>query len=136
MSIEIDIDFPGGKRVDAHFKGFSVATDQCVADGGQAQAPEPFDLFFVSIATCAGIYALEFCNSRQIATDGLKVRLETHRDPETKLYSPIKLMIAVPRAFPPKYHKALVRSVNMCTVKKHIEKPIVFETCIEGDSPP
>ena len=58
MGVDIDVQFPGGKRVDATFKEFVVATDQPRAEGGQGSAPEPFDYFFVAIATCAGIYAL------------------------------------------------------------------------------
>ena len=59
--------FPGNKRVDAQYKGFIIRTDQSAANGGDSSAPAPFDLFLASIATCAGIYVLEFCQHRSIA---------------------------------------------------------------------
>ena len=40
--MELIIDFPGGARVDAHFNGFTVATDQTVTGGGENSAPYAF----------------------------------------------------------------------------------------------
>lgn len=59
------LSFPGGKRVDSHYDGRTVRTDQSVKNGGEGSAPELFDLFFVSMATCVGIYVLEFCRGEE-----------------------------------------------------------------------
>ena len=128
MSYDIDISFPGGKKVDAHFKGFTVHTDQAIDSGGEGSAPEPFDSFFVSIATCAGIYALEFCSSRGIKTEGLKVKLAAEKNESLRLYDPINIYVTLPEGFPEKYRNAIVKAVNLCTVKKHIEADIHFNT--------
>ena len=61
---EIKVTFPGGLRVDAEYKGFVVKTDQPVHQGGEGTASSPFDLFLISIATCAGFYAVAFCKER------------------------------------------------------------------------
>ncbi len=60
-SCRIQIKFPGGKRVDAVLGEQVIQTDQSVAHGGSGSAPEPFDLFLASLATCAGLYVLVFC---------------------------------------------------------------------------
>jgi putative redox protein len=73
--------FPGGKRVDAEYGGFTVRTDQAREAGGDASAPAPFDLFLASIATCAGIYVKGFCDSRGIATEGLGLGMRVEREP-------------------------------------------------------
>ncbi len=117
---DITVSFPGGKRVDAHYDGRTVETDQSVKNGGEGSAPEPFDLFFVSMATCVGIYVLEFCNSRKLNTEGLGVNLKAERDPEKKLFTPIRIEVTLPQEFPEKYQKAILRTANLCTVKKHI----------------
>ena len=41
MSMEMIVDFPGGARVDAHFNGFTVSTDQPAIGGGDGSAPQP-----------------------------------------------------------------------------------------------
>jgi ribosomal protein S12 methylthiotransferase accessory factor len=116
----IAVSFPGGKRVNAHYDGLTVETDQSVKNGGEGAAPEPFDLFFVSMATCVGIYVLEFCNYRKLNTEGLGVNLKAEHDPEKKLFTPIRIEVVLPQDFPEKYQKAILRTANLCTVKKHI----------------
>lgn len=126
----ITVTFPGGKRVDAHYDGRTVRTDQSVKNGGEGSAPEPFDLFFVSMATCVGIYALEFCNARKLNTEGLGVRLQAQRDPEKKLFTPIRIEVTCPKDFPEELKGAVLKTVNLCTVKKHIVTPPEFEVVL------
>jgi putative redox protein len=133
MADQITVSFPGGKRVDASFDGFLVETDQSEKNGGQALAPEPFDLFLASLATCAGIYVLSFCQNRNIPTDGVRLVQQLERDTEGKILT-ITIRIEVPPAFPDKYHDALVRVAAKCAVKKTIESPPAFaiETVVVG----
>jgi len=131
---DITVSFPGGKRVDAHYDGRTVQTDQSVKNGGENSAPEPFDLFFVSMATCVGIYVLEFCTTRDLNTDGLDVHLHSKFDPEEKRYPKISIDITHPQGFPEKYSKAIWRTVNLCTVKKHILTPPEFSITLDENT--
>lgn len=128
----VDVTFPGGKRVDASVGGFEIETDQAVKVGGEASAPEPFSLFLASIATCAGIFALNFCQSRDIDPSGLKVSMNCVRDPKLKRFSEFRLHLAVPPEFPEKYRDSLVRAVNMCAVKQHIQEPPEFKVVFDN----
>lgn len=120
--MEMIIDFPGGSRVDAHFKGFDVPTDQPPA----ASAPTPFDLFLTSIGTCAGIYVLGFCQQRGLPTEGIQIVQRTHTDPGSGMIGEIDIEIVVPPTFPAKHYDSLIRSAELCKVKKHLEKPPRF----------
>jgi ribosomal protein S12 methylthiotransferase accessory factor len=126
--------FPGGARVEAGYNGFAIATDQALDAGGDASAPEPFDLFLASIATCAGIYVLRFCQKRSIPHDGIRLTQSWERDEQTKRLATIRIAIEVPPEFPAKYHDALVRAANQCAVKKTIESPpdFVVETVVSS----
>jgi len=53
--MEMEVFFPGGKKVNSTYKGFTVKTDQAKNEGGDGTAPEPYDLFLASIGTCAGV---------------------------------------------------------------------------------
>jgi len=119
MDMEILIDFPGGSRVDAHFSKFTVFTDQPPI----ASAPTPFDLFLSSIGTCAGIYVLGFCQQRGLPAEGIRIVQRVHSDPMTHMVDEINLDIIVPLTFPEKYRDSLIRSAELCKVKKHLEKP-------------
>ncbi len=124
--MEIVVDFPGGARVDAHFDGFTIQTDQ-PAPGGTASAPTPFATFLASIGTCAGFYVLGFCRQRNIPTDGMKIIQRVERDPATHMVSLVALDIHLPPGFPEKYKSAVIRSADQCTVKKHLAQPPAFE---------
>jgi len=125
--MEIVVDFAGGKRVNAEFKGFKVETDQSEKSGGGATAPEPFDLFLTSIVTCAGYYVLDFCLTRDIPTDGIRLFLRPERDETKKMLGKISIDIQLPSGFPRKYRSAVVRAAEACSVKKHLFAPPDFE---------
>lgn len=125
--MSMKITFPGGLGVNAAFKGFTVRTDQRVEHGGGGTAPEPFDLFLASLGTCAGLYALRFCQQRGIAAEGLGLTLETEKDAEGKRLALVRLAIELPEGFPEKYRDAMIRSVDQCAVKRHIVEPPRFE---------
>ncbi len=119
--------FPGGKKVDACFEVFTVHTDQRFQHGGEETAPNPFDLFFVSIATCAGISALEFCQKNEIETKGLDITLKAHRHPVQPRYDRIEIHVTLPEIITPEQTEALLEEINDCSVKRHILKPPEFE---------
>lgn len=119
----MEIRFPGGVAVEAIHGGMTVRTDQPVTAGGAGTAPSPFDLFLVSLGTCAGFYALRFCQERQIATEGLSLSMDWERSPETKLIANMRISITLPAGFPEKYRAAIVRATDQCTVKKHLAAP-------------
>ncbi len=116
------IDFPGGLRVDAHFGEHTVNTDQPPANS----APTPFEVFLSSIGTCAGIYVLGFCRQRNLPVDGIRIVQRNHPNMQG-MVDKIDLEIQVPPTFPAQYYEALVRSAELCKVKKTLEHPPVFE---------
>lgn len=130
MAKDIKVSFPGGKRVDAEIKEFTIKTDQPVYQGGEGSAPAPFDLFLASLATCSGIYVLSFLQQRNIPVQDLSLTMRSERDKDTKMISKFYFDIQVPPEFPRKYHKAVIKAVNQCAVKKHMEDPPDFEVNI------
>ena len=129
--MDMQISFPGGKRVDAHHKGFTITTDQPFKEGGANSAPEPFSLFLASLGTCAGVYVLYFCEERKIDTAGLKMSLTFEQDDKTHLVNTVAMQIKLPPDFPPKYKKAVVKAARLCTVKRNITAPPEFEITAE-----
>lgn len=111
------IDFPGGSQVDAHFKGFSLPTDQPPA----SRTPTPFEPFLTSIGTCAEIYVLGFCQQRELPTERIQIGQRVHTDPSSGMFDEIDIEILVPPTLPVKYYDSLIRAAELCKVKKHLE---------------
>jgi len=128
--MEMLIDFPGGARVDAHFGSFTLHTDQPPA----ASAPTPFATFLASIGTCAGIYVLGFCQQRGLPTEGIRILQRIHSNAFSGMVENIDLEIQLPPGFPEKYREAVIRSAELCAVKKHFEQPPqVKVTAVTGE---
>ncbi len=121
--MDMEIVFPGGKRADALYKGFTIKTDQAPYAGGEGSAPACFDLFLASIGTCAGVYVLSFCQKRNIRAETLKLVLKTQRDQGKKTLNRIEIEIQLPEGFPEKYSEAVVRSAELCAVTRHFYDP-------------
>ena len=121
--MEMIIDFPSGLKVDAHFGPFTIETDQPPS----SSAPTPFEVFLSSIGTCAGIYVLGFCRQRNLPTEGIHIVQHNHANKITGMVDKIDLEIQVPPTFPEQYYEALVRSAELCKVKKTLEHPPVFD---------
>ena len=121
--MEMMINFPGGKRVNSTYKGFTVKTDQPKSEGGNDSAPEPYDLFLSSIGTCAGVYIVYFCESRNIPIIDITMTLHFERNEASHLMEKIAIDVKLPPDFPPKYKKAVIRAAQMCTVKRNLIQP-------------
>ncbi|NLE52890.1 MAG: osmotically inducible protein OsmC [Chloroflexi bacterium] len=120
--MDMEIVFPGGAQVDAVLPGgMVITTDQ---DGS---APAPFTLFLSAIGTCAGIYVLSFCKQRGLPTEGLRIVQRNRTNPLTRMVEEVTLDIQLPPDFPEQYKEAVIRSANLCAVKKHIENPPRFD---------
>ncbi|UCF11893.1 MAG: OsmC family protein [Thermoplasmatales archaeon] len=132
--MDMEISFPGGKKVDAVYKGFTIKTDQPKHEGGEGTAPEPFSLFLTSIGTCTGYYVLSFCQKRNISTGGLKLILDIERDQETHMIDQISIEIQVPKDFPDIYKNAIIKTASVCAVKKHLEKPPNIDISVKKNS--
>ena len=121
--MNIEVTFGSGKKVNASVNNFEIKTDQSPASGGEGSAPEPFTLFMASIATCAGIYVKSFCDQRGIASDNIKLIQNSHFNQGKRLIDRIDIEIQLPSDFPDKYKEAVIKSANLCTVKKHLHNP-------------
>ncbi|MEA3493009.1 MAG: OsmC family protein [Candidatus Margulisiibacteriota bacterium] len=127
MKKDMEIVFPGGRKVNALYKGFTIQTDQAIYAGGEGSAPAPFDLFLASLGTCAGIYVLRFCQERNIPSGKIKLILNTERDKKSRMIGKIKIEIQLPSGFPVKYKEAVVKAAELCAVTKHLYNPPVFD---------
>jgi ribosomal protein S12 methylthiotransferase accessory factor len=58
--------------------------------------------------------------------EGLKIIQRSHRNHQTGMVESIDIEIQIPAGFPEKYLPPLIRSAELCAVKKHLEKPPVF----------
>ncbi len=125
--MEMTVTFPGGLAVEAQMDQFTFRTDQPTDAGGEGSAPSPFQVFLSSIANCTGYFALAFCKERGISTEGMELTASFDRDPKTHKLTKAKIHLQLPPGFPEKYGKAILRTMDQCSVKRTIIDPPEFE---------
>jgi len=129
----IAVELEGGVRVVGVIGRHRVVTDQPPAGGGADSAPAPFDLFLVSLATCAGLYAARFLDARGLDREGLAIELVERRDAgEPARVAELELRLTLPTGFPEKYREAIARAVDQCAVKRHLDRPPRLATVLVG----
>jgi putative redox protein len=129
--MDLEITLSDRSVVIARYGGYEIRTDQPIQGGGDGSAPSPFDLFIASIGACAGVYVQSYCHQRGISTQGITILEHAQRDPSTHMVTKIEITVKVPADFPMQHAQAIIRSANLCTVKKHLEKPPLIETAIQ-----
>lgn len=125
--MDITVSFPGGKRVDAQAGAYAIATDQPVEHGGEGSAPAPYTLFLASLATCAGIYVVGYCQARGLSLAGVRLVQTTEDEPKTGLPLVVRMTLLVPPEFPEEHRAPLARAAAACKVKKTLAHPPAFE---------
>ncbi len=115
----LEVVLAGGKRVDVHVAGHTIHTDQPLDNGGENTAPTPFQLFLSSIGACAGIYIQGFLSKRGIATEGITLSQRMVYDGAGDVRE-VHTTVHVTPLVPEKYHAALIKVAEQCTVKKAI----------------
>ncbi len=126
MQESLVVSFPGGKKVDVDIGNFKINTDQSAKHGGEGTAPEPFAMFLASLASCAGIFALGFCHSRELNTEGLALHLDWENEDKPPFAAKAAFRLTLPKDFPEKYQASIIRAVEKCKVKHYIHNPPEF----------
>jgi ribosomal protein S12 methylthiotransferase accessory factor len=91
-------------------------------------------LFLASVGTCAGLYALGFCQARGLPTEGLHLDVDAEHDAKGVLRA-FHVTLTLPREFPEKYRAAIVRAVEQCKVKKAMAvQPPVHVVVVDAEA--
>ena len=126
--MEVKIILGNNKIQTCKYGEFDIHADATELNGGEGKYPEPFDYFVASVALCASHYAREFCLARKISTEGFCLKTSTRKSDDAKIV--FVTSIKLPKDFPAKYRKAILSTVNKCSVKKAICAGPVFESCL------
>jgi len=83
--------------------------------GGQDRGPSPLDVMVNAVGACAHYYAAAFLFARQIASDELRVDVESEktREPVARV-GRVVIRVTLPKDFPERYLPAIERAVRNC----------------------
>ena len=103
-----------GLRFAAQVRSHTVLVDQPLSAGGEDSAPMPIEMLGVSLGTCIALYVHQYCQTRELPHEGLRVEVEQRsvRNPSRVAQFGVRVML--PESLPPAHLEILERVVRSC----------------------
>ena len=120
--MEIKVNFLDKLRLEAKFDDFTVIADQPIRYKGDGSAPGPFDYFLASSALCAAYFVKLYCDTRNIATEHIRLSQNNIVDPENRYLQIFKIQVQLPPDISEIDRRGILNSIERCTVKKVVQE--------------
>jgi ribosomal protein S12 methylthiotransferase accessory factor len=119
--MEIKVNFLDKLRLEAKFDDFTVIADQPIRYKGDGSAPGPFDYFLASSALCAAYFVKLYCDTRNIATENIRLSQNNIVDPENRYQQIFKIQVELPADISANDRQGILRAIERCSVKKVVQ---------------
>lgn len=124
----------GGVRFAAQVRSHRVVVDQPIAGGGDDAGPMPIEMLGVSLGTCIALYVQQFCQSRGLPTDGLRVEVEQFGAQNPSRIGEFRVRVVLPAELPEHYAALLERVARSCPAHHTLELGASVQVQIETPS--
>ena len=110
-------------------RGHQVVSDLPVENKGSDAGISPPEYLLVSLATCAGYYALEYLRGRKLPTDGLSIEVTAEKLKQPARLGNFRIEVTIPD-LPAEHEQLLLRAVKACLIHNTLMNPSVIDTVI------
>jgi len=105
-----------GLRFAAQVRQHRVVTDQSERAGGDDSAPSPTELISAALGSCIALYVHQFCESRGLPRDGLRVEVTPRNAANPNRIAELAVRVCLAAELPPHAMEMLERVVRSCPV--------------------
>ena len=124
----------GGLRFAARVRSHHVLVDQPVRAGGADAGPMPIELLGVSLGTCVALYVQQFCESRRLPYDGMRVEVEQRGATNPARVGEFVARVVLPGEIPEHHAALLERVARSCPAHHTLELGATVAVEIEAPS--
>ena len=132
----ITVTHDGGLRFAAQIRSHRVMTDQSVRAGGGDSAPSPIELISASLGSCVALYVHQFCESRGLAHDGMRIEVMPHHAASPNRIAAVDVTVQLPAELPPHAMEMLERVVRSCPAHNTLVHGASVSVSIEAGAIP
>lgn len=122
----------GGKKFAAQVRSHRIVVDQPVAAGGEDAGPMPIELLGVSLGTCVALYVQQFCLSRELPYDGMRVEVQQYGAPNPARVGEFVVRVSLPSELPDHQAELLERVALSCPAHHTFEHGAKVRVHIEA----
>jgi uncharacterized OsmC-like protein len=128
--MEMKIAYKGGKKFIATSRGRQIIIDLPVEQGGADGGMTPPETFVAALASCMGVYVLNYCKNVKINTSNMLLSVQWEKASNPARISRIKVEIRLPRMLDSERREALVKVAEHCLVHNTIHTPPKVEVSL------
>lgn len=111
----------GGVKFAAQLRSHRLVVDQPLQGGGEDSGPMPIELLGASLGTCVALYVQQFCHSRGLPYEGMRVEVEQRGAQNPNRVGEFAVRVVLPQALPPQYAELLERVARSCPAHHTLE---------------
>ncbi len=108
----ITVTHAGGVKFAAQIRQHRLMVDQPQRGGGEDSAPMPLELLGASLGTCVALYVQQFCHTRSLPYEGMKVEVDPVRGQGG--IDRFEVRVVLKEALPAQYSAMLQRVATSC----------------------
>ena len=118
----------------AQIREHRVVTDQSVRAGGEDAAPSPTELISAALGSCIALYVHQFCVSRSLPHDGMRVEVTPHSVANPNRIAELSVAVFMPGTISAHTMEMLERVVRSCPVHNTLAHGAEVSMAIEVGS--
>jgi putative redox protein len=103
----------GGMKFATQIRGHRLIVDQPVGAGAD-EGPMPIELLGASLGSCVALYVQQFCHSRGLPYEGMRVEVEQFGAQNPGRVGRFGVRVKLPEALPPHYAAMVERVAQSC----------------------
>ena len=130
--VPITVTHDGGLRFAAQIRSHRVVTDQSVRAGGADSAPSPIELIGAALGGCVALYVHQFCESRRIPHDGMRIEVMPHNATSPSRIAELAVTVRLPTELPSHAMEMLERVVRSCPAHNTLVHGAAVSVSIEA----
>ncbi len=104
----------GGVQFAAQVRTHRLIVDQPDRGGGADAGPAPIELLGASLGTCVALYVQQFCQSRGLSYEGMRVELQQFGAQNPNRIGQFAVKVVLPQGVPAEYAEMLERVARSC----------------------
>ena len=125
----------GGVKFAAQVRSHRVLVDQPTYGGGDDSAPAPIELLGASLGTCVALYVQQFCHTRGLPYDGMRVEVEQRGASGPSRIGRFVVRVVLPTELPPQYASMLERVARSCPAHNTLALGAAVDVTITAPAP-
>lgn len=133
--MELNVTYLGNVQFEAEARGHKIICDQPFDNHGDDEGMTPPELLLASLATCAGFYAVQYLKTRNLSSEGLRVKATAGKAKDPARMDQFVIEVEVPGLEDPYHLEGVRRSVDKCLIKNTLKVPPSIQVSVNGVVP-